>query len=161
MKTQTTKEISTLDRLRCEARLLGDDESSIRKTGDAFREQVKADLYKVLDAAIAEAWDAMELLGADARGYRRECVTLEICSGMDPYIKGFLLSDRIPAFELRPPQPQGKSNSLSSRIEMHAFSDAVSEIPGKWYGEHPADLTPNVPQTLHIMSRRSVKFSKE
>ena len=144
-----------LDVLRTQAKLDGDDKA-LRKAGADYRKEIQNTLYKDLDEKISEAWDALEVLGEHS-GWRQDCVILECCSGSAPYVKGYLMAQKIPAFELRPPIP--KKPTLSSLVVTKAFSEVVSDLPGKWGYAHPSTLHPDVPLAFYLMSRTDVTFT--
>ena len=146
-----------LDHLRTLAKLDGGKEVS--KFGKDYAAQVERKLFQELDAKITEAFDAIELgLGTESHSYRRDCVILECCTGSDPYVKGFLGPQKIPAFDLRP--ATSKKATLSSALVARAFSAAVENIPPQWGYAHPHVLHPGVPLSFYLMDRTDVTFYK-
>jgi hypothetical protein len=155
---ETMNPDEVLATLRAEAKLDGQI-NSLDRVGRAYRDKVKANVFETLDANIAQAWDAIDLLPDTGRGWQNTCVILECCTGSNPYIKGFLLPQKIPAFELRPAAV--KKTSLSSIVATQAFSDAVAQIPEGWWGSHPKKLHPETPLSFYLMERNTVTFTKQ
>lgn len=142
-----------LDVIRASAKLDG---RSIELHGRDYQDAVRKQLFTRFLENANVAWDVLDSAFPGAQ-YQENILVIEMCSGDDPFIKGFLRAQKIPAFELRPEIP--KKKSLATTFAVQAFSLAVEALAAEFGYYHSRYLSPGVPLMFYQTSRNSPSIS--